>query len=105
MPDNRQGKTKSGKPAESAQEPRWKQPPPHQRSAPRTSQQAMLRVRLRQVKRILSGRKARPTPPEEAARRRAAVHVPWQRVVLLPLLVAVTFASVQFFTRDQFYVF
>ena len=31
--------------------------------------------------------------------------MPWQRVVLLPLLAAVTLASVQFFTRDQFYVF
>src|SRR5450759_5136812 len=43
MPDKRRAKNKSAKPAEGAQQPKWKQPPPRRRRRVHTNQSVSLR--------------------------------------------------------------
>jgi hypothetical protein len=105
MPDKRRGKTKSAKPAEGTQQPQWKQPPPRKRRKVHTEQQLSLRGRLSELERSLAEQRSRLKTPKPNAHRRAPVQVPWRRVFLLPLLVALTFGLLQFFTGDQFYVY
>ena len=105
MPDKRRAKTKSAKPAEGAQQPQWKQPPPRRRRRVHTNQPVSLRARLSQMESSLAERRSRPKTSKAAAARRAPVHVPWRRLVLLPLVVVLIFGLLQFFTHDQFYVY
>ncbi len=109
MPGNRRGRTKSAIPADSAQPPRWQQPPARKRRKVQSNQQLSLRARLGQLERRLTERRPRPQTPKAAVRaaprKAATAHVPWRRLLMLPLLVAATFALLEFLTREQFYVY
>jgi cell division septal protein FtsQ len=105
MPDKRRAKTKSARPAGGTQQPLWKQAPRRKRKRVSTGQQVSLRARLGQLKSSLVERRSRPKTSRAVAARPALVHVPWRRLVLLPLVVTLTFALLQFFMRDQFYVY
>src|SRR5450756_3025228 len=74
MPDKRRAKTKSAKPAEGAQQPQWKQPPPRRRRRVHTNQPVSLRARLSQMESSLAERRSRPKTSKAAAARRAPIH-------------------------------
>jgi cell division septal protein FtsQ len=108
MPERRQRKTKLMRASQEAQQPSWKQPLPRRRRRTRKQQAVSVRTSLSELKRTLAAPRPGPTKAGRAAaarRARPQVHVPWRRLILLPLLAGVAFMLLQFFTREEFYIY